>query len=334
MKQNTTHTPSQRRSGLSQVSLSALQLVTLTLLAYASIVYAQEENPTPTTPSPAPAPVQAAPAPVQAAPAQAAPTQGETLPDTGVEALASGAQRDLIALMKEGPCPCNPEVTMFQCIQERSCPGATDLARYGVDLYKQGLGSDQVAELVIKRFIAEFTPPIEFKLDQTPWKGAQDAPITIVEFADFECPHCAIMSFMLKDILTERPNIKIYFKQFPLPFHKVAPLASQATIAAHKQGMFWEMHDLIFKNQQDLSPEKIMAFAEQLNLNMMIFRSDLMSDEVKAQVQAERDEGVRAGLQGTPTLFFNGKVYTGKAEKSAIIAHIDELLAKIKRATP
>ena len=251
----------------------------------------------------------------------------DAMPETGIEALAIGAQRDLTTLMKEGPCPCDPSQTMFQCIQARSCPAATGLARYGVELYKQGLGSDQVAEMIIKRFIAEFTPPVEFKLEKTPWKGSKSAQITIVEFADFECPHCALMGNMLKEVLKQRPGaVKVYFKQFPLPFHKVAPIASQATLAAHRQGMFWPMHDLIFKHQAELSVDKITSFAEELNLNMMLFRSDLMSAEIRTQVEAEHAEGVKAGLQGTPTLFFNGKMYTGKPETGAIIAHIDALL--------
>ena len=253
------------------------------------------------------------------------------MPGTGVEELAEVAQRDLAQLMGEGPCPCDPTKTLLVCIQSSSCPAATELAQLGVSLYKSGMGSEQVAEAVIKEYIARFMPPVEFDLSKSPSKGDPKAPITIVEFADFECPHCALMGEIMKEVVKERPQaVRVFFKQFPLPFHKMAPLASQATLAAHRQDAFWQMHDLIFKNQQDLSPEKFMTFAEELSLNMMIFRADFADPEVSKQIESEMEEGRKAGLQGTPTLFFNGKVYNGDPTKEAILAHIDQLMSKLK----
>lgn len=250
-----------------------------------------------------------------------------SLPGTHADQLAIAAQRDLVKLMSEGPCPCDPSRTLLMCIQKQDCPAATSLAEYGVELYKAGLGSDQVTEAVINKFIQDFSPPVEFNLSKTPWKGAENAPITIVEFADFECPHCAMMAVIMSEIVKERsPSVKLYFKQFPLPFHKLAPLASQATLAAHRQGEFWLMHDLIFSQQEKLSEELFIQFAEQLGLNLMVFRADYADEALIKEVEADRDEGVKAGLEGTPTLFFNGKIYRGQATKEAILAHIDQLI--------
>jgi len=257
--------------------------------------------------------------------------QSLKMPGTGSEVLAEAAQKDLVLLMSEGPCPCDPNRTLLQCIRAKDCPAATGLATYGVELYKSGMGSEQVTEAVIKKFIADFSPPVEFDLTKSPWKGNPAAPITIVEFADFECPHCALMGNILTEVIKERPKaVKVYFKQFPLPFHKMAPLASQATLAAHRQDSFWPMHDLVFSHQSELSPDHFMKFAEQLGLNMMIFRTDFASPEIQQQIEAERAEGAKAGLQGTPTLYFNGKIYSGEANKEAIITHIDNLLERPK----
>ena len=291
------------------------------LLSYNTLAYAD---------TPAPVPNQQD---IKAAPKPKTQAAQSLMPNTGVEALAEAAQKDLMQLMSEGPCPCDPNKrTLLQCIQAQDCPAATSLATYGVTLYKSGMGSEQVTEAVIKKFIEEFTPPVEFDLTTSPWKGNPTAPITIVEFADFECPHCALMGTILKDVVKERPKaVKIYFKQFPLPFHKMAPLASQATLAAHKQDMFWPMHDLVFSNQSELTPEHFMRFAEDLGLNMMIFRSDFASPEIKAQIESERAEGTKAGLQGTPTLYFNGKIYGGEISKESIITHIDALIARTQK---
>ena len=256
------------------------------------------------------------------------------MPGTTAHELAEVAQKDLIKLMSEGPCPCDPKKTLLQCIQTQTCPAATTLAEYGVQKYKEGMGAEQVIEAVINKFIEEFTPPVEFDLSKTPFKGLIDAPITIVEFADFECPHCSLMAGIVSDVLKDRPkDIKVYFKQFPLPFHQLAPLASRATLAAHKQNAFWPMHDLIFSQQDGLKEESFIEFAEQIGLNVMVFRADYASEEVVAQVKSEREEGVKAGLQGTPTLYFNGKIYRGEPEKEALIAHIDALLLQIKSSS-
>ena len=271
----------------------------------------------------------AAPAP-QATTPTAVNAMNSLLPGTSAHEIAELAQKDLSKLMNEGPCPCNPQQTLLQCIQAKTCPAATALAEFGVQKYKEGMGSDQVAEAVINKFIADFTPPAEFDLSKTAFKGVSNAPITIVEFADFECPHCALMAGIMSEVLKERPKaIKIYFKQFPLPFHQLAPLASKATIAAHKQGAFWPMHDLIFAQQENLKETSFIEFAEQLGLNLMVFRADFSSEVVSQQVESEKAEGAKAGLQGTPTLYFNGKMYRGEQSKEALLSHIDSLLSKI-----
>lgn len=316
----------------SKYSFKLSIMVTLISVMWTATVFAQ----VPVAPKPTNLPIPAAtPTPV---PSPAAQVQAQVqvnskkslLPGTSAHEIAELAQKDLSKLMNEGPCPCDPQQTLLQCIQAKTCPAATALAEFGVQKYKEGLGSEQVAEAVINKFIADFTPPVEFDLSKTAYKGELNAPITVVEFADFECPHCALMAGIMSEILKERPKlIKIYFKQFPLPFHQLAPLASRATIAAHKQGAFWPMHDLIFSQQENLKEGSFIEFAEQLGLNLMVFRADFASEEVSKQVESEKAEGAKAGLQGTPTLYFNGKMYRGEPSKEAILAHIDSLQAKL-----
>jgi hypothetical protein len=186
----------------------------------------------PTTPAVAPvaqkAPVKNTPV-TQIAPSKVGHPQ---LPGTNALDLAENAQRSLIKLMSEGPCPCDPKKTLLICIQEKSCKEATQLAEYGVQKYKEGLGDEQVVDAVIQKFMEDFVPPANFNLSKTASKGAKDAPIIIVEFADFECPHCAMMGGMLSELVKLYPTqIKVYFKQFPLPFHQFVGKASIATIA-------------------------------------------------------------------------------------------------------
>jgi protein-disulfide isomerase len=196
----------------------------------------QTNQPVQQAPAPTPAPT---PAPMIVAPA---------MPDTGAETLSFTDQQDLAELMSQGACPCdtNPDESkkksLLICIQEKSCPSATALAKFGVQKYKEGLSKDQVTDAIIDKYIAENVPPAVFDLSKGPYKGNPKAKVVIVEFADFECPHCAVMKNVLKELFEKHnQDLVIYFKQFPLPFHANAKLASQATLAAHKQGAFWQI---------------------------------------------------------------------------------------------
>ncbi len=137
-----------------------------------------------------------------------------------------------------------------------------------------------------------------------PLLGPANAPVTIVVFSDFECPYCSQVGPLLEQVLTHNPKtVKVAFKNFPLPFHKDARPAALAAIAAQKQGKFWEMHDLLFQNQRELSPAKIHALAQGLKLNLTQFDRDMANPETARRVDKDIMDGQRAGVHGTPTLF-------------------------------
>jgi protein-disulfide isomerase len=281
----------------------------------------QTNQPVQQAPAPTPAPT---PAPMIVAPA---------MPDTGAETLSFTDQQDLAELMSQGACPCdtNPDESkkksLLICIQEKSCPSATALAKFGVQKYKEGLSKDQVTDAIIDKYIAENVPPAVFDLSKGPYKGNPKAKVVIVEFADFECPHCAVMKNVLKELFEKHnQDLVIYFKQFPLPFHANAKLASQATLAAHKQGAFWQMHDLIFDNQSTLNPEIFKNFATQLGLNVEKFLADMNDPAIQVEIENQMKEGMQNGLTGTPTVFINGRLYRGETNVEKLSAKVLEAL--------
>jgi len=139
-------------------------------------------------------------------------------------------------------------------------------------------------------------------------RGNADAPVTIVEFSDFQCPYCAKLQTVIEEVLKTNPdNVKLVFKDFPLSFHQHAKNASIATRAAGEQGKYWEMHDMIFINYKKLSPEKFNEFAKTLNLDMEKFSADFKSGKYDKDIQADINLGKKLGVSGTPTLFINGK---------------------------
>jgi len=137
--------------------------------------------------------------------------------------------------------------------------------------------------------------------------------ITIELFSDFQCPFCARFAPAIRELQkgVEGVSTTIEFKQFPLSFHPDAQLAAQAALAANEQGKFWEMHDLLFANQTALRREDIMRYAEKLGLALDRFRRDLDSDRLKKTIESDKAEGIRLGVSGTPTIFINGRGYSG-----------------------
>ncbi len=166
-------------------------------------------------------------------------------------------------------------------------------------------------------------------LGSAPVKGARNAPVTIVEFSDFQCPFCSRAVPTLKAIEEQYGGkVKMAFKHQPLPFHQNAHLAAVASMAANEQGKFWEYHDKLFANQQALDRASLERYASELGLKMDKFKAALDSKKFDAQISADSAEGSRAGVSGTPTFFINGRQLVGVQPIESFKAIIDDELKK------
>lgn len=253
------------------------------------------------------------------------------MPGVDLAGLAAADAQALSTLMQEGACPCQPSKSLLECIQAKSCPAATELAAYGAKKFRDGLGLDQVRDAVVKKYLDD-NVTYTFDLKDTPAKGAAKGRVVIVEFADFECPHCGLLSKELPAVLAAWPDdVTLYFKHFPLGTHLNSDLAARATWAAGRQGRFWPMHDLVFAHQATLTAEKIHLLAQEIGLNLEKFKVDVESEAARQAINRDRAEGAEAGLSGTPTLYINGKLYHEEKNAEAINAYVKELLQKIKK---
>ncbi len=151
--------------------------------------------------------------------------------------------------------------------------------------------------------------------NNSPIKGPQDAPITIVEFSDYQCPFCSRSEPLIDQVLRAYPTqVRLIVKHFPLTsIHPHATGAARAAVAAQKQGKFWEMHELLFTNQKALSPEHLKNYAEQLGLDMEQFEADIRSPEVKSLVEEDMRLAQQTGVRGTPTVFVNGNLLQNRS---------------------
>lgn len=173
--------------------------------------------------------------------------------------------------------------------------------------------------------------PVKIDVGSSPVKGPADAPITIIEFSDFECPFCKRGASTMDQILKKYPNeVKLAFKHLPLPMHHNAKPAAKATWAASKQGKFWEFHDALFENQAKLSEDFYIKTAESLKLDVEKFKKDMNSPEAEKQVQEDSELGNKYGIQGTPGFFVNGVAVKGAYPFEYFKKIIDRMLAEKK----
>jgi protein-disulfide isomerase len=163
----------------------------------------------------------------------------------------------------------------------------------------------------------------------SPVKGNEKAKLAVVEFSDFQCPFCRRVGPTLEQIQREYgDDVRIVFKHLPLPMHSNAPAAHAAAEAAHLQGKFWQMHDLIFSDQQGMSPDRYKEYARQLGLDMARFERDVASDEVKQRIAADSAEAARLGVSGTPAFYVNGRFVNGAQPFEVFKQLIDQELGR------
>jgi len=162
-----------------------------------------------------------------------------------------------------------------------------------------------------------------------PIKGAKDALVTIVQFSDFQCPFCSRVEPTIDQVMKEYDGkVRVAWRNMPLPFHDKAKPAAIAAAAANEQGKFWQMHDILFKNQQALGPEDLQKYAKEIGLNMDKFKKAIEDKKLAASVEADSAMGAKIGARGTPAFFVNGRFLSGAQPFDRFKALIDEELKK------
>ena len=162
-------------------------------------------------------------------------------------------------------------------------------------------------------------------------QGASNAPLTIVEFTDFQCPYCKAAVAPMEQLMAERGReVRWEIRTFPLDFHPDSELATEAALAAGEQGKFWPMHDLLFANQSALKAENLRAYAEQLHLDMRVFDEALTTHRFAGQIAADRALGTKAGVDGTPTFIIGGRAVSGVRSLPELEQMTDAYSAEVK----
>jgi protein-disulfide isomerase len=161
--------------------------------------------------------------------------------------------------------------------------------------------------------------------------GPDDAPVTLVEYGDFECPACGEAYPVVKELLDRLgPRLRFVFRNFPLrTVHPHAGEAAEAAEAAGAQGRFWEMHDTLYENQEALDDEDLVRYAAALGLDERRFVAELAGHAHAGRVNADFLGGVRGGVNGTPTFFVNGARHDGPPDLGTLLAVIEDEIAEV-----
>jgi protein-disulfide isomerase len=149
----------------------------------------------------------------------------------------------------------------------------------------------------------------EINVTGSPFRGTADAPVIIALFTDFQCPYCARILPLLNQVLEKyQGKVKLVFKNFPLSTHQFARKAAAAALAAGKQGKFWELHDRLFQNYNRLNDQVVQEQAKELGLDLQKFDKDMADPQIMQVINQDMQDGAKAGVRGTPTLFVNGSL--------------------------
>jgi protein-disulfide isomerase len=160
-------------------------------------------------------------------------------------------------------------------------------------------------------------------------QGNPQAVITLVEYGDYQCPHCGHAYPIIKQLQEAfKDQLKLVFRNFPL--RNIHPLAESAAIAAEaagRQDRYWEMHDVIFERQRDMHGNSFREFAQELGLNVEQFEKDSKDEDILEKVEGDFESGIMSGVNGTPTFFINGKRYNGSWEFEDMAIVLKEMIS-------
>ena len=233
-----------------------------------------------------------------------------TLPGVDTSMLTTRERREYASYVTAFLAPCsNVPVSVAQCIQEkRDCSRCLPAAKYVLDGVRKGGSPDQIEKAYHARFDADKVKNVP--IDGSSYKGPDSAPVTLVEFADFECPYCALMSPVLeKSWQAHNQDLRYVYKFMPLAGHPHGEISARAGIAAMMQGKFWEMHDKMFANREHLEPADLEGYAKEIGLDVARFKKDAESQATTDIIATDRKQADALGVKGTPTIYINGREF-------------------------
>lgn len=247
-----------------------------------------------------------------------------------ISSLTASQQRVFAQVTQEEFCGCDSAMTLAGCLELRpDCKLAQNLAK----VVRKGVEANTTAEEMLAYMSSSVMGPIcaapkTISVTGAPQKGVDTAPVTLIEFADFRCTHCRkAMPAVQQALSALGKSVKFIF--IPFPLQPASMPAAEAAMAAHAQGKFWEMYTLLFQYEgYEYSAALLSEYAKKIGLNMKQFEDDLKKGKYRDKINAFRQAGMAAGVEGTPSFFVNGRRYE---MDTVLFGLIDRLTLEVTR---
>jgi protein-disulfide isomerase len=242
---------------------------------------------------------------------------------TPAQKPAAGGGDKFAALAEKLPSPCGKAESLKRSLEanDPSCKSLPFAKKFVEQLAGADAPADEITDLYRNRFGAR--EELTFNLRETPFVGTPNAPVVMVEFFDYLCPHCREAAPILEKFVEGRgKDVVLYYKMYPL--HKESMDHARGAIAAQKQGKFKELHTRLFRAA---SRDDVFALAKDAGLDMAKFTADFNDPSTMAKINADKEEGQRARLQGTPTIYMNNRMYMDGLTPDRLGDWVDEELA-------
>ncbi len=231
-------------------------------------------------------------------------------------------------LINSEPSACGKAHSLAMSLKDdASCRDSLSVSQFIADALASGASVSDIKENLEP--LVDSLRPREINIQGRPMYGNERAPVTVVVFADFECPHCRQEAPVLRQAIDQfRGRAKLVYKHFPLGGHVRAKAAAIATVAAMEQGKFWEMHDIVFENQTALEDTDIRKYAQKIGLDMAKFDAAYKVKKGQDLVEADRVEGEKLEISGTPAVFVNGRYMSPYLFGGTITGWIEDALRR------
>ena len=238
--------------------------------------------------------------------------------------LTEPQRTSFFQLLNSEPSACGkPHSLAVSLRDDASCRDSLSISQFIADALGSGASVSDIKDNLEP--IVDSLWLCEINIQGRPLYGNERAPVTVVVFADFECPHCRQEAPVLRQAIDQfRGKAKLVYKHFPLSGHVRAKAAAIATVAAMEQGKFWEMHDLVFENQTTLEDPDLRRFAKQIGLDMAKFDAAYNAKKGQQLVEDDRIEGEKLEITGTPAVFVNGRYMNPYLFGGTITGWIDD----------
>ncbi len=239
--------------------------------------------------------------------------------------LSAPAKKELFSVLTDEFDYCGRPLTLLASLKKGdACKHTKRLVGHAAYMATEGAAATEIIVQLSKYNQGFNKARASFKVDERQCLGAKDAKVTLVEFSDFECPHCAAARPILEEYVKTRPQVRLCMMPYPLPQHANAMFAGQAAYFARDAGKFWAMHDALFENQLALSEDFIKKLLVKQGLDLKGFEKAVASKKYVEELEASKEAGKKAGIEATPSIYVNGRKYPLNLNADSLSLAVDD----------